>query len=210
MCTLPSRLLTTLRPMRASTVGILRQRRQVFVLHDRRRHVPGRVDGDELHRLGEQRRRRWPACRRRRGSSRPPCRCASPAACSSGCSASTWALPRSRGIQRQRSILAMMVSITSLRRRGRSRIEAAQRAGADQAVGVHPVGLLVGLDRGGERLVVAQAGRVAGHVEPLAQQRNARRLPCRARSVGPSGMRTTFGSSAVAPRSSASFALSAR
>ena len=37
---------------------ILLQRRQVFVVDDRRRHVPGRVDGDVLHRLREERRRR--------------------------------------------------------------------------------------------------------------------------------------------------------
>ena len=30
---------------------ILLQRRQIFVVDDRRRHVPGRIDGDELHRL---------------------------------------------------------------------------------------------------------------------------------------------------------------
>ena len=37
--------------------GILCQRRQILVMHDRRRHVPGRVDGDEFHRLAQQRRR---------------------------------------------------------------------------------------------------------------------------------------------------------
>ena len=36
---------------------ILLQRRQIFVLDDRRRHVPGRIDGDELHlRRGHRRR----------------------------------------------------------------------------------------------------------------------------------------------------------
>ncbi len=85
----------------------------------------------------------------------------------------TWALPRSRGVQRQRSILAMMVSITSLRAGAETALRLRSVARADHAVRVHLVGLLVGLHRGGERLVVAQAGRVARHVEPLAQQRNA-------------------------------------
>ena len=35
---------------------ILLQGRQIFVVDDRRRHVPGRVDGDELHRLRQKRR----------------------------------------------------------------------------------------------------------------------------------------------------------
>ena len=36
---------------------VLLQRRQIFVVDDRGRHVPGRIDGDELHRLRQQRRR---------------------------------------------------------------------------------------------------------------------------------------------------------
>ena len=35
---------------------IARQRRQIFVADDRRRHVPGRIDRDVFHRLGQQRR----------------------------------------------------------------------------------------------------------------------------------------------------------
>ena len=42
--------------MRASTVGILRQRRQIFIVHDRGRHVPGRIDRDVFHGLAQQRR----------------------------------------------------------------------------------------------------------------------------------------------------------
>ena len=36
---------------------VLRQGGQIFVVDDRRRHVPGRIDGDELHRLRQFRRR---------------------------------------------------------------------------------------------------------------------------------------------------------
>ncbi len=35
---------------------VLRQGRQVFIVDNRRRHVPGWVEGDEFHRLAEQRR----------------------------------------------------------------------------------------------------------------------------------------------------------
>ena len=37
--------------------GILRQRRQILVMYDGRRYVPGRIDGDEFHRFAQERRR---------------------------------------------------------------------------------------------------------------------------------------------------------
>src|SRR6266487_6907890 len=36
--------------------GVLSQGRQILVLHNGRRNVPGRVDGDELHLLADERR----------------------------------------------------------------------------------------------------------------------------------------------------------
>ena len=43
--------------MRSSACGSCCKRRQIFVLDDRRRHVPGRIDGDELHLRADHRRR---------------------------------------------------------------------------------------------------------------------------------------------------------
>ena len=51
------RVLLDLQPDALHRLRVLLQRRQVFVLDDRRRHVPGRIDGDELHLCAEQRRR---------------------------------------------------------------------------------------------------------------------------------------------------------
>ena len=91
---------------------ILLQRRQIFVVHDRRRHVPGRVDGDVLHRLGQQRRRACPACRPRPGWSRAAAPFLHhPQREVRDVDHRHSALPRSRGYQRQRSMLAMMMSI---------------------------------------------------------------------------------------------------
>ena len=58
MCTEPSGILHQVEAHPLEHGRILLQRGQVFVVDDRRRHVPGRVDGDVLHRLRQERRRR--------------------------------------------------------------------------------------------------------------------------------------------------------
>ncbi len=53
----PSRARSSFQPHAFQHGRVLLQRRQVLVVDDRRRHVPGRVDRDELHGLRQQRRR---------------------------------------------------------------------------------------------------------------------------------------------------------
>ena len=56
MWMLPSRVAVELQAHALQHGRILLQRRQIFAVDDRRRHVPGRIDRDELHGLGQQRR----------------------------------------------------------------------------------------------------------------------------------------------------------
>src|SRR5262249_33076625 len=83
----------------------------------------------------------------------------------------TCALPRSRGSQRQRSMLMMTVSIASLRRH--DAVERAPRVGTKPAVGSPAFAPLEAFHRLDEIIVIAQARFVAGDVEPLAQERHA-------------------------------------
>ena len=152
---------------------VLRQRRQIFVAHDRRRYVPGRIDRDELHRLGDLRRR------------------------GRGLADNDTGLPDLLAVVHHAQHVVRNVerdvSVTEIARRpapalhirddgldhvGAARrgngVEAADGGVPDDAVGVHAVLLLVRLHRGSEGLVIAQAGLVACHLEPLAEQRDAR------------------------------------
>ena len=124
----------------------------------------------------------------------------------------TWALPRSRGSQRQRSMLAMTVSTASVRRgAGATPLRLRIVPAPTKPSGLRPALFWYSLTAADERIVVVQVGLAALDPEPLAQQRDARVLRA-GRMTPPSGMRMAGDSSgaAVPPRSSASLAFSAR